>query len=125
MAIAVELNDNLLPRNHLLFLSIWGVGKHAIYSTIPELAAGAYIWHGKFIEGETVAIVGREDMCRDSWRDPLFIGIAYEREMDPTTPLDVYINSAVTLVQGLHDAIDLLNCLRGLPNRQRLNLRPA
>jgi hypothetical protein len=120
-----ELDKSRLPQNHLFFLSSWGVAKEAIYYPVPEVSAGVYIWHGNFFNGETIAIVGREDMCQDTRKDPLFIGVACEQEFDPAAPFDVYIDSALTLVQGLHGAIDLLNGLRGLPDGRKLNLRFA
>ncbi len=103
------------------FLEEWKV-REGIYVPPPpegesESEKGVFLWMGKFVAGETVAIVAGDTDWSVLLRAPVFVGIPKEEDYltAPDPPLAA-IDAATHATLGLREAVDMLKHLKGLPD---------
>lgn len=102
------------------FMQMWGMNSRGLL--LPgNGGSDLHVWHGKFIDDETVVMIADAETKIDLNTGLIYVGAVTKRDYDRAltkgkNPLEVYADSAFSPARGLHGAIGSLILMKGFPD---------
>jgi len=117
----VRLDFEYLHGHRDEYVKAWQLNEEGLYLPPTDTASGLWIWLGEFAEADTIVMASTVQDERALHFGQFFVGIVEKEEIDASPNyLETAASAAVHTAFGLEEAVEVLNDLRGLPNREKM-----